>query len=103
MEEKRFVFSGVIADFIDEIRRDFEESKPDNPLQWLEGALQRHCKVSEENAKRIAKELIEGILLYKTLKISENPLEEIKDKLTEEEIKALENERKLIKQKILED
>jgi len=53
--KKRFVFSDVIADFIDEIRRDFEKSKPDNPLQWLEGALQRHCKVSEEDAKRIAK------------------------------------------------
>ncbi len=101
--EERFVFSSAISDFIDEIKKEFEESKPEDPLQWFKEALKKHCMVNEEEVEKIAGELLEGIHHYKKIKALVNPLEEFKDKITEEDIKALKDETELLKIRISEE
>jgi hypothetical protein len=103
MEEKRFVFSSAISDFIEEIKKEFEETRPEDPMKWFMDALKRHCMVKEEEAEKVAGEILEGIRYYRKIKGLVNPLEEFKDKITEEDIKALKDETELLKARISEE
>jgi len=103
MGENRFVFSSAISDFIEEIKKEFEETQPEDPIQWFKDALKRHCMINEEEAEKVAGELLEGICYYRKIKELANPLEEFKDKITEEDIKALKDETELLKARISEE
>jgi len=100
---ERFTFSREISDFIEELKEDFENSKPEDPIQWFKDALKRHCLVKEEDVEKVTEELLSGIIQYKKIKQVIDPLEVLKDKITEEEKKALMDEVKLIKARIIEE
>jgi hypothetical protein len=54
-------------------------------------------------SRKVAGEILEGIRYYRKIKGLVNPLEEFKDKITEEDIKALKDETELLKARISEE
>jgi len=84
-------------------KRNLKKADPEDPMKWFMDALKRHCMVKEEEAEKVAGELLEGIRYYRKIKGLVNPLEEFKDKITEEDIKALKDETELLKARISEE
>jgi|GEM_PF-1817121 len=103
METRNNLFSEEIAEIISEISKDFIESKPEDPITWFKDVLKRECMLSDEEAELKAKELIKGILLYRKNKNLEDPMEQHKDKFSEEDKIALKEQLEIIKNKIKEE
>ena len=68
MEMRSHFFSEQIAEIIEEIIKDFEESNPDDPIKWFKDAVKRHCLLNDEETERVSKELLKGIVSYKKAK-----------------------------------
>lgn len=103
MEMRSHFFSEQIAEIIEEIIKDFEESNPDDPIKWFKDAVKRHCLLNDEETERVSKELLKGIVSYKKAKKLDNPFDAHKDKINDEDLRVLKEELDIIKNSIKEE
>jgi len=59
----------AIANFIDEMQKKFdEEGNIEKPEEWMKNVLKKDLNLSDEEAEKVAKELLDGIERYNEVK-----------------------------------
>jgi len=71
MEERKdkVFMNEAIFNFIDEMQKRFdEEGNIEKPEEWMKNVLKKDLNLSDEEAKMVAKELLDGIERYNEVK-----------------------------------